>query len=317
VALCALTLPALFGCSAAEHANAALGEEDGGAHASPDGSTGIDAAPLADISVPTTRDAAEMQDGPADGAVTAPDAASDAAGDASIALGGTLPCHSLLCEDFESGQIDPNKWTVQTSGGHTVMVEQNRAAHGKYAAQFHGLAGITGYDFLIGKNLPALRTHLFGRAFIFIDPKLPTGHTGLMFAGGDGFPHWKYLEVGGVRGGYQLNFVALVPGGGEVPFRLTCPVNVNGCIPVVKMPVQTWTCMEWEFNDQPDQAVVEDDGTTIGSASPISFNGQTTGLVGGFTALGFGFYDWHPDPASFDLYYDDIAVDAQRIGCGQ
>jgi hypothetical protein len=50
------------------------------------------------------------------------------------------------------------------------------------------------------------------------------------------------------------------------------------------------------------------------SGTPI-FNNMTSGLVGGFTDFGFGFYDWHPGGFDFDLYYDDIVLDTKRVGC--
>ena len=50
------------------------------------------------------------------------------------------------------------------------------------------------------------------------------------------------------------------------------------------------------------------------SGTPI-FNNMTSGLVGGFTDFGFGFYDWHPGGFDFDVYYDDIVLDTKRIGC--
>ena len=41
-----------------------------------------------------------------------------------------------------------------------------------------------------------------------------------------------------------------------------------------------------------------------------------SGLIGAFTDFGFGFYDWHQTgrPA-FDLYYDDIVLNTERVGC--
>jgi len=225
-------------------------------------------------------------------------------------------CTHPLCEDFESGQVDPGKWTVATSGGHTMMIQGTQVAHGHYAALFHAPAKATGYDFIIAKNGPSqLKVHHFGRAYVYVAPKLPMGHTGLMFAGSSGFPKLKYLEVAGVQGGWQLTYVNLTgASAGETYFLIGCPGN-RLCVPTLQMPVGTWTCIEWEFNDQPDQIAVTVDGKPTAMASPIQFGNATTDLVGGFTDFGFGFYDWHPDAYAFDVYYDDIALDTQPIGC--
>src|SRR6478672_462728 len=46
------------------------------------------------------------------------------------AAGGSAPCGGLVCEDFESGSIDPAKWDTVAKGG-TLAVQQQRVAHGK------------------------------------------------------------------------------------------------------------------------------------------------------------------------------------------
>jgi hypothetical protein len=234
--------------------------------------------------------------------------AASADGPAEIDTAAPAGCAGLLCEDFESGQIDPAKWDVRTSGGHTAAIAQDMVAHGKFAARFHAPAAATGYDFLISKNAPAaLRGHHYGRAYVLATPKPPAGHTGLMFAGTSGFPKLKYLEVAAIRGGWQLTFVQLsgAPTGEKYD-------HVD---PALMMPMKKWTCIEWEFDDQPDRIVLTVDGKLIATDDPIVYNNAMTGLVGGFTDFGFGFYDWHPDDFAFDIYYDDIVLDTKPVGC--
>jgi len=101
---------------------------------------------------------------PPDGAQPV-DAARDEAGSS---------CAGVFCEDFERGSVDPSIWSTQTMGGATALIQQQNAAHGKFAAQFHGLAAPTGgattaYAYLVAKNIPAaLRVHSFGRAYFLI-----------------------------------------------------------------------------------------------------------------------------------------------------
>jgi hypothetical protein len=43
---------------------------------------------------------------------------------------------------------------------------------------------------------------------------------------------------------------------------------------------------------------------------------MSSGLIGGFAQFGFGFYDRHSQGRSaFDLYYDDIVLSTNRVGC--
>lgn len=246
--------------------------------------------------------------------------ASGSAGSSGAGAGGSSNCAGLLCEDFESGQIDAAKWDTKTMGG-TVALQSARAAHGKYAVQFHGQAlgdVQSDYAFLIAHNGPAaLAEHHFGRAYFYITPKPMSGHTGMVFAGTPGFPKPAYLEVANIDSGWQLGFVKLngPPNGEEVAY------------PPGQVPFEKWTCLEWEFNDQPDSATLWIDGTQLGQlndqtigyppghvpGSPI-FDGKSSDLVGGFSDFGFGIYDWHPKNA-FDLFYDDIVLDVKRVGC--
>ncbi len=218
--------------------------------------------------------------------------------------GSSSGCAGLFCEDFEKGTIEPSIWNAQANGGQTVAVETSVVAHGKYAVQFHAAPNIESYDFIITKNAPvALLGHHFGRAYFNVTPKPPTEHAEFLFAGTAGFPNLKYLEVASIGTPWQLTYVDLIGTTGE-------SYASGGVVPVAR-----WSCLEWEFNDTPDQATVFVDGVQSYSRSTIAFQGQSSGLVGGFTDFGFGYYDWHPVSYPFDVYYDDIVLDTKRIGC--
>jgi hypothetical protein len=243
------------------------------------------------------------------------------ADDASKDTGAGEACAGLFCEDFEDGQIDPAKWSIPT-GGSTFTVQQKIVAHGKYAVQFHGVANLPSpdYAYMISKNAPAaLQKHNFGRAYFYLTPKARSTNMGLMWGGTTGFPRPAYLSIANHASGWQLGFI-----------NLKGPTNDEvQTYPRPDIPVATWTCLEWEFNDQPDELNLWGNGVAIGTMNDqhIDFPGGRTpgtplyknsssGLIGAFTDFGFGYYDWHPQgrPA-FDLYYDDIVLDTKRVGC--
>jgi hypothetical protein len=130
-------------------------------------------------------------------------------------------------------------------------------------------------------------------------------------------PKLRDFEVATINGGWQLGFdqLGMTPSGEEVFY------------PTGQVPVAKWTCLEWEFNDQPDSDTAWVEGQSLGTlddqhinypaghvpGTPI-FDGKSSGLIGGFTTYSFGFYDWHPN-ADFDLYFDDIVLDTKRVGC--
>jgi hypothetical protein len=139
----------------------------------------------------------------------------------------------------------------------------------------------------------------------------------MVWAGTTGFPRPTYMEISNINGGWQIGFVK----------NMGSPIGEEQFYPPGQVPVMTWTCLEWEFNDEPDSIVQWVDNKLVGTfddqhisyppghvpGSPI-FDGKSSGLVGGFVDFGFGIYDWHPVNA-FDLYYDDIVLDTKRIGC--
>ncbi len=251
-------------------------------------------------------------------------AAGSVDGGGDVAAGATGSCGGVFCEDFELGQIDAAKWRTPAMGGATMTVQTKTVAHGKYAVQFHGAANpaSSDYVYLITNAAPAaLRKHAFGRAYLYLSPQRNDLDMGLVFAGTAGFPKPTYFSIANHGTGWQLGFIKLSgsPGGETQTY------------PAGDIPVARWTCLEWEVDDNPDEMNVWGDGKAIGTlnkdskvgfcsggcSQPASlYDNLNSGLIGAFTDFGFGFYDWHPTgrPA-FDLYYDDIVLGTERIGC--
>ena len=209
----------------------------------------------------------------------------------------------LFTEDFESGQIDKSVWTVQIAGDSILRVQQERVAHGKYALLVRNPAPSSKtWALITATNVPpALRQHLFGRAYVYITPQLPARHTIFLTAGTAGFPKHKYEEVATLNGKFQLTYVDQIDGGEDW--------HSGGN----NVPLDRWFCLEWEFNDNPNRATVWVDGEKV-YETPFTFKGAGGNLVGGFTDIGFGFRLWGAAPQAFDIYYDDIALDSKPIG---
>jgi hypothetical protein len=296
----------------ADASTSQVADAEGGSDGSIAAETGDAAAETGDAAAETGDAAAETGDAAAEEAERAPE------------------CAGLFCEDFESGQIDPDKWDLRTGVGGTLVVQEQRVAHGKFALQVHGVAGPADYALIVTKAAPAaLRGAHFGRVTFFITPKpLTSGHTQMFFAGTNGpgvangpgpFPKLRYLEVANINGGWQIGFDLLdvAPLVEEVAYPAGAP----------RLPTEAWTCLEWQFTDEPDVVNLWVDGQATGTfddrhvsypsghtpGTPLS-NGTSSGLIGGFTMFGLGFHDWHPNKA-FDLFYDDLVLDTKRVGC--
>jgi len=308
---------------------------DGGSTGTGGGATGGVAGGMSDAGRPE-RDAGAAGHGghrgsdggaPVDAGGLRDGGAKDAGADA-----GASACSGLVCEDFESGHVDSTKWDLVASGG-TVTIQQQRVAHGKYAAQFHATAGPSDdWALLLVKNVPAALKGIatYGRMYVYAAPEMTSSiHVQLAFAGRDGtgtatgpapFTKLRYLESALYSGRWQQGFdlLDLSPSVEEVSYS-------NDHIPTGR-----WACLEWKFEDQPDRVTVWLDGaqvatfdnTNVAYASPGPipkagtplYMGTSSGLVGGFERFGFGFHDWHPQKV-FDLYDDDVVLDTKRVGC--
>ncbi len=233
-------------------------------------------------------------------------------------------CTGLFCEDFEQGQgqLDLTKWILTKAAGGTQDVQQQTVHRGKYAWHVHSTG--TTMDFVMIRTMNAPQTlhgsgPVFGRAYLFATAN-NSPHTELGFAGNPNFPKPNsYMEFAEqAQGSWQLGFDLL--SGGFVEEASYPPAHD-------KMPVMTWTCIEWEFNDNPDMMVLWVDGTQIDqfdvqhigySSVPKMtgsiLNGKTSGIIGGFGVFGFGFHTYGA-ANPFDYYYDDIVLDTKRVNC--
>jgi hypothetical protein len=259
-------------------------------------------------------------------ALDAPEAPGETGGET-----GAGACSGVLCEDFEGGTIDANRWNVVVGGGGSITVQQQTVAHGKYALQVHGASGAMDWALLVANSVPAALKGraTFGRVYFWISAPVTSGHTQMIFAGNTGtgtangpapFPKLRYMEVANIGGGWQLGFDLLD----------VAPLVEEVSYPKGQVPTGRWVCLEWQFDDEPDQVTMWLDGmpsgtfndTDIGYSSPNPipkpdggiYEGRSTDIVGGFDTFGFGFHDWHPNEP-FDLFYDDLVLDTARVGC--
>ncbi len=226
-----------------------------------------------------------------------------------------------LSENFESGTINAAVWDQRVEGTATIAVEAAEGAYGSYALHVHYPAmAARSYAFVVANHLPAsVAKHYFGRAYMKITPGVGTTHNPLIFSGEPGWPLSKFNEIGTSRGlwmpSYQENKSTRGNGRGEITYRAD-----------VGPPLDRWFLIEWEFSDAPSSISMWIDGEKLPinmadqKVDTVTFDwpkgsGNVSGLVGeGYKEIGFGARVWGAPPAGFDVYYDDIVIDAKRIG---
>jgi hypothetical protein len=208
-------------------------------------------------------------------------------------------------EDFESGTVNKAVWTELVQGEATLKIQSEKTAHGKYALQVHYPAGKSSLAFLTHDKLPAdMKEHVFGRAYVFVSPKIAPGHTVLIPIGDGDYPLSEFEEIGAYRGTWQPSYQQnrFTSGRGEVVDHTT------------EVPAGKWFCLEWEFNDNPNSVTMWVDGEKVADKA---FTFRELGkyhLVGEFRQLSVGVRLWGNAAEAFDVYYDDIALDTKRIG---
>jgi hypothetical protein len=343
---CSTSPQAVPDASFAAAAGSSGSSSNGGVGGGSGGAAGTDAAPGGSGgSAGGSSGAATVSSGGASGSGGSTDVVlSGAAGSSNGGAAGSSSgdaCTGLFCEDFEQGdgQLDPAKWEVQMGAGGMELIQQQLVAHGKYALHVHGTGARGDFATILTKNAPmALRGAgpVFGRAYLYAAANLPA-HVQLGFAGTTRDPmkapststmeqgiNYNYMEFAEFSGSWQLGFDLFAP----------APSVAKGFVEEAsyppahdKTPTATWSCIEWEFGDDPDMMVLWVNGKelaqldvqhidfTTATRTPGSvLNGNNSGIIGGFDFFGFGFHSWGAS-AAVDRYYDDIVLDTKRVNC--
>ena len=212
----------------------------------------------------------------------------DAPSDPSPSGAGTGACAGLFCEDFEQGQLDPAKWDTQMGGTGVAMVDQQTVAHGKYALHVHASGAVGNFATILTKNVPmALQGAgpFFGRVYLYTAMSIGGTHIQLGIAGTTRDPNvapkittsttvtttsptkainFNYMEFAYFASSWQLGFDLFNP----------APSVAKGFVEEAsyppardKYPVATWSCIEWQFGDDPVAMVLWVDGKPMAQLS--------------------------------------------------
>ncbi len=218
-----------------------------------------------------------------------PDGASPDAGEAGPPKG----CTALFCDDFESGAIDVAKWERLDGYGppNTVTIQTTKVAHGTHAARAHVKAQGGGFAFLKEtKTFPALADGLWARAYVYISVDPTVGHHAFSKVG--------RMEIGESSESVQLTFYPQA--GGENP----------SIYDSAKIPHDAWQCLEWHVSKTSPQIQVYRNGALIAS---YTYSGGSA--VPSLDAFSIGLETHVSTPSENDFYFDDVAIDGQRVGC--
>jgi hypothetical protein len=208
----------------------------------------------------------------------------------------------LFCDDFENG---PSAWTAQTMGG-TVAIDSARAYRGAYSlhAQTSSVP-VQNTPQLVAafKHEPsqAWPLPMFFRMFVYLRSPVPPSIGALV----------DMLENASPYPGIQLNF--------RPPDGFFGATGYNGLDTDWSssndlLPTDSWVCVELEVEGPPTNVVHV---FLAGTELPAMQHALPAAVPPmGVLEVGLSFFRANTQPQA-DMWIDEVAVDAARIGCGR
>jgi hypothetical protein len=255
------------------------------------GGTQMDAS--GDVAAPV-----DASDGGSSGDVVQPDVVT---GPVSCATAGVF-----LCEDFESGGLDTNKWPEVTTNYATSVVDGTQHHRGSYALHVHMPALTTdGGSVSVGSDIRHIATvpsQIFVRAFVSFSSLPPQSTEQFFLAQQSGAPYdGLQLEIDQQTNDYSLTDWSVSP--------------TYYAVGTVGATAGTWSCVEWELEPPASGMTMTTSDVWIDGNEVPSLHLTNTPMTD-LEVLGFGigFYQVTSLP-SYDVWIDDIYVDTSPVGC--
>jgi hypothetical protein len=242
-----------------------------------------------------------------------------AAGSAGAAGGAScVTSGQQLCEDFESGQIDPAKWQLtKPTGSASITVDGEHVRSGKYAAHIAIVAGQQSTAMLTeAVTFPAPSNSFYARAFMYFAPGLPAApgadfHMGFIFGIGKNDAGDVQAGIGMIGGEQQYLGYSIFFGPPKYEF---------GPWSKAKVQANMWQCIElFEDGSSPNEEkrqvwldgieLVDLRSSSNGDGAPANHQPPA------FDGVSFGIWEYHPSPLLEHVWLDDIRVSDQPIGC--
>ena len=217
-------------------------------------------------------------------------------------------CHTAakLCEDFESGTVgaSPNStlWTVGKANADTVQISTTQAARGSKSLHIHAANSGSQRAMIVNTSaFPFPNNTFWGRAFVYFNSPYPSNHTTYMAAGPNPNPNYQWLRYSSFGNGHL--------GGNDSDPDNSASSNTA-------LTHDAWTCIEWQYSPPTHRAYYYVNGQLVTTLTIDAKHDNTTDL--NFKQMEIGWELYNQDNAggsAWDMYFDEIALNDQRIGC--
>ena len=225
---------------------------------------------------------------------------------------------AIFSDDFENqtGSTPSGAWQISDrdcQGTGTVTVDRTVAHSGKTSIRVNGHSGYCNHAFIGLRNaFTSVGTDLYVRFFIRHTTALPPNHVTFV-AMKDTNDGGKDLRMGGQNKALQWN---------RESDDATLPVqSPDGVALSVPLPTNQWECIEFNVNQEQTAMSTWLNGTEVNG---LHLDNKPTKDV---DAQWLNRSNWHPTLADLRLgwenysnaddtvWFDDVAIGSQRIGC--
>ncbi|HWB75929.1 MAG TPA: hypothetical protein VG755_13265 [Nannocystaceae bacterium] len=223
----------------------------------------------------------------------------------------------LLCDSFEDGALDTDVW--QPNGD--VSIDSAKGARGSGSLHVH--AEQNGWSAVHETvTFPAPNNTYFGRMFVWIDavPIAPDwSHWTLVGAAGSGDS--SEIRVGGQFNPFAgMNLFGIGTDGGPTGDWTNLDDDPPGA--PMAVVVQDWVCIEWMHDGANDETRFWWDAVehpSLATTPDVEHGGipDAQYVMPEFESVwvGWWLYQGGPTPDHYDVWIDEVAIDAIRIGC--
>ncbi|HEY0707121.1 MAG TPA: hypothetical protein VGG33_09995, partial [Polyangia bacterium] len=239
-------------------------------------------------------------------------------------------CRFAFCEGFETSRAgappDPTKWKADGSPANVDTVRPHSGANALHIPPHNGGLCMEGaascpaarFYRLTDAFPQALRQKFYGRMWFFIE-QYPTNNA---------YYHWMVMEAGAGTG--YFTGMAVRQGGESQggPNYMMTHLETHDHRPGVlfewpvrdqQTTIQTkrWYCLEWYYDGPNSEAKYWLDGV---EKPRLRYKGPMAGqpqfnFPAEFKSVAVGWRTFQVSNSPFEAFVDDIALDAQKVGC--
>ena len=208
-----------------------------------------------------------------------------------------------FCENFEGATVDTTRWTLDSDMG-TAVIDATKSARGGKSLHVNIKSGAGDRALLTtSKPFPAANNSFFGRAFVFAKAPTPNVHTGI------------FAAIGGTTE-VRLGLDHM----GDIEPNYMSATNEYGVFTSnkSKMPTGVWSCLEWEYRgtgelhfflNGTEMTQIEVLATEVPPWTAPTYSSFSLGMI--------LFQNDSATATSFDVWFDEVAFNATRVGCAK